>query len=151
MLAPQKVDVIMEYITKILDDTEKISGLIEFNTAKINGQNMCTVDIYVPSNNFERHLNLGITNDHQNIVYKEFLDRILEDVLPSENIGATRFYSLRTSSSLFDGINVTNLLGGKIKVNLYGIDKSISDEYNLKYEEFQKNLYQVENDDERKV
>ena len=46
-IAPEKVDIIMVYITQILDNPNKISGIINFNSAKIDGQNVCTLDIYV--------------------------------------------------------------------------------------------------------
>ena len=38
LLAPTKSNLIMEYITQILSDTDKINGNIEFNFAKINNQ-----------------------------------------------------------------------------------------------------------------
>ena len=37
---------------------------MNFWYVKIDDQNMCTSDIYVPETNFEKHLNLGITIDH---------------------------------------------------------------------------------------
>ena len=76
VLALKKVDVIVEYIMQILEDTSKVSGMMNFSSAKIDGQNMCTMDIYVPFRNFEKHLNLGITSDHYNVLCKEFLDRV---------------------------------------------------------------------------
>lgn len=38
VLAPTKSNLIMEYITQILSDTDKLNGDIEFNFAKINNQ-----------------------------------------------------------------------------------------------------------------
>ena len=52
VLALKKVDVIVEYIMQILEDTSKVSGMMNFSSAKIDGQNMCTMDIYVPFRNF---------------------------------------------------------------------------------------------------
>ena len=140
VLASEKVDLIIEYITQMLDDSTKLSASMEFNSAKINGQKMCTLDIYVPIKNFERHLNLDIPKDHQNIILKEFLNRILTTFLSHETIGPTKFYQLRSSNFLFDGIMIVNTIGSEIKVNMYGIDKQIADEYNKEYEEYRNSI-----------
>ena len=129
VLALKKVDVLVEYIMQILEDTSKVSGMMNFSSAKIDGQNMCTMDIYVPFRNFEKHLNLGITSDHYNVLCKEFLDRVITTFLPHETIGATRFYQFR-SNNIFDGVSIVNSIGSEIKVNMYGVDRSISNEYN---------------------
>ena len=139
-LAVKKVDVIIEYITQILSDKNKVDSVINFSTAKIEENNMSTIDIYVPVKNFERHINLGITSDHLNVIYKEFLDRIPNTFFTHDTIGVSRFYSMRTSQEQFDGIDAINLVGSKIKINMSNIDKEISDEYNKKYDEFVMNL-----------
>ena len=131
-LAPEKSKLVIEYITQILSDSEKVNSVMDFWYAKIDGQNMCTMDIYVPFRNFEKHLNLGITSDHYNVLCKEFLDRVITTFLPHETIGATRFYQFR-SNSIFDGVSIVNSIGSEIKVNMYGVDRSISNEYNEKY------------------
>ena len=128
VLAPEKIDVIVEYIMQILEDTSKVSGMMNFSSAK--------------------HLNLGITSDHYNVLCKEFLDRVLTTFLPHETIGATRFYQFR-SNNIFDGVNIVNSIGSEIKVNMYGIDKNISNEYNEKYEEYL-NQSMMENNASRK-
>ena len=151
ILAPENINVIMEYITTILEDTEKVTGAMEINSAKIDGQNMCTVDIYVPTTDFEKHLNLGITSDHINVIYQEFLNKVITNLLPSETIGASRFYQLRSSFDSFDGITIINSIGSEIKVNMYGIDKDISNEYNMKYDQYQNNLINKNNSYKSKI
>lgn len=151
LLAPEKVDVILDYIKKILEDSTKVSVEINFNSAKINGQNVCTIDIYVPLKNFERHLNLGIPNNFIDILYNEFLNRVIVDIFPHETIEATRIYHLRSNLILFDGINIINSIGSEIKVNMYGIDKNIVEEYNLRHDEFKKSLMSDDNSLKRKV
>ena len=151
VLAPQKVDVIMEYVTNILDDSEQVCASINFNTAKINGESMCVIDIYVPIKKFERHLNLGITSQHSDVIFRELLDRIIMEVLPSEVMGATKFYHLRSTNNSFDGINIVNQIGSQIKLNMYGIDRSISDEYNQKYDEYENSLNNEDNISMRKI
>ena len=135
LLSKERVNVIMEYITQILSDDTKLSASMDFSSAKIDGNNMCTLDIYVPYNNFERHISLEITNDHSNVIKKEFLDRVISDIFPSDTLGATKFYKIRGSES-FDGIYIVNNKGSKIKVNMHRIDNNIMDEYNNKYNEY---------------
>ena len=136
VLANDRVRVIIEYITLILEDTVKVSAKMKFNHAKINGQNMNTLDIYVPEKDFEKHINLGITTDHSDIIYKSFLEKVIEEILPSENIGATKFYSIRSNQGAFDGIDAMNDIGSSIKINMYGIIDQIKIEYHEKYDNY---------------
>ena len=96
---------------------------------------MCWFHIFVPYKKFERSFCLDITNDHSNVIKKEFLDRVISDIFPSDTLGATKFYKIRGSES-FDGIYIVNNKGSKIKVNMYGIDNNIMDEYNSKFNEY---------------
>ena len=139
-LAVQKVDVIIEYIAQILSDKNKVDSMMNFSTAKIDGNNMSTIDIYVPVKDFERHINLGITSDHLNVIYKEFLDRIPNTFFTHDTIGVSRFYNIRTSQGQFDGIIASNIIGSKIKINMSNIDRNISEDYNKKYDDFVNNI-----------
>lgn len=94
---------------------------------------MSTLDIYVPQKNFEKHLNLGITYDHINILYKEFLDRILTDLLPSDSVGATEFYTVKSNFGIFTGIDAINTLERNINIYMPGTKKEVIEEYNGKY------------------
>ena len=140
ILAPQKVDFIINCITKILDEQPNNISKIEFNTIKIDGQSMCVLDIYSPVNEEDMHFNLGITSEHINVLFKEFLDRIIATIFSSENIGATKFYRLRSNLDLFDGVSFINQTGGEVKVNMYGCDKKIYDEYNENYDVYKNSL-----------
>ena len=60
-LAPERSKLLCEYITQILSDNEKVNGEIKINSDKISNEYMITFDIIVPSKNFEKHLNNGIT------------------------------------------------------------------------------------------
>ena len=151
ILSPQIVDLIMNYISQILDNTNKISGIINFNSLKIDGQNVCTLDIYVPNNSFEKHINLEITTDHVDIMFEKFLDRVITDILPHETIGATRFYHLRSNSNLFDGITIINSIGSEMKVNMYGIDRDIVNEYNKRYDQYRNSLINEGNISKNKI
>ena len=142
-LAQIRSKLIIEYINKILSSNEKVNASINLNAYKINGQKMCTADIYVPCKNFEKHLNLGITSDHISILHEQILNDLLS-YLDDDYIGVTRFYSMRTNNLLFDGVSVTNTLGSSIKINMYGINRNISDEYNKKYDEYVRKLQSLD-------
>ena len=150
-LVKEEVDIIFENISKLIENSTIISGIMNFNTAKIDGYNMSTIDIYIPDKKIEKHLNLNITSDHKNIIYKEFLDRIISDFLPHETIGVTKFYSFRSMQSSFDGIDIINTIGSKIKINMYGIDKNISNEYNIKYEQYKNSIKKVDDSEEGRI
>ena len=143
MLAKEKVDIIMQSITKLLEEPTRVLARMNFSSVKVEGKSMATVNIYVPENDYEEHLKLDITNDHTNVIFKEFLKRVISEVLPHETIGASRFYMFRSNTDSFDGIRIVNAKGSEIKVNMYGIDKNISDEYNLKYEEYVRKINNV--------
>ena len=90
-------------------------------------------------------MNLEITVDHIDVILKEFLSRVVIDILPNDTIGATKFYHLRSNSSLFDGITIVNSISSEIKVNMYGIDRDIVNEYNKRYDEYKNSLMIEEN------
>lgn len=117
-IAPERSRLIIEYITKILSDTEKVNASMNFSSAKIDNQTMCTLDIYVPQRNFEKHLNLGITNDHDLILYEQLLTDLLDTFLEHETMGVSRYYSIKSMQDNFSGINAVNSIGSKIKINL---------------------------------
>jgi len=117
-LAPEKSKLIIEYITKILSDTEKVNAMINFSSAKIDNQKMCTLDIYVPQRNYEKHLNLGITIDHELVLYERLLSDLLATFLEHETMGVSRYYSIKSMQENFTGINAVNSMGSKIKINL---------------------------------
>nr|MBP3258845.1 hypothetical protein [Bacilli bacterium] len=140
LLASRAVNIIIEYITQILNDNEVSHSTIDLYHSKFDGTDMCTIDIYVPHNNFEKHINLGVGYEYINIIYKEFLNRVISEFLPHEYIGATKFYSSKGELSNFDGIKLLNTAGSEVEVNMYGIDKNISNEYNSKYDEYKSSI-----------
>lgn len=89
VLAPIKSNLIIEYITQILSDTDKVTGNIDFNFSKINNQMNCVLDIYVPEKDFEKHLNLEVKRDHYLVLYEQVLTDLLS-FLPSDKIGITK-------------------------------------------------------------
>lgn len=138
-LAPEKSKLVIEYITQILSNSEKVNSVMNFWYAKIDGQNMCTLDIYVLEENFEKHLNLGITEDHCLVLYEQILNDLLDTFLEHETMGVTRYYSIKSMQENFSGVDVVNLNGSKIKINFNTTNPdfmNIVSDYTRKYNEF---------------
>lgn len=117
-LAPERSKLLCEYITQILSDNEKVNGEIKINFAKINNEHMITFDITVPSKNFEKHLNTGITIQHIDVLTEQILSDLLDTFLESETMGCTRYYSVRGGYGMnMDGVNAMNNIGSNLKIN----------------------------------
>ena len=150
-LAPEKSKLVIEYITQILSDSEKVNSVMDFWYAKIDGQNMCTLDIYVPETNFEKHLNLGITIDHSLVLYEQILNDFLDTFLEHETMGVTRYYSIKSMQNDFSGVDAVNRNGSRIKINFNTTDPdfmNIVSEYTQRYSEFAESL---ENHEQPKI
>lgn len=139
-LAMEKSKLVIEYITQILSDKEIVNSKMNFSSAKIDGQKICTLDIYVPEKNFEKHLNLGITIDHSMILYKQILNTFLDSFLENETMGVTKYYSVKSMSENFSGVKIINLIGSRIMVNFYYEFPDIISMYNEKYTEYEKTI-----------
>lgn len=139
-LAIEKSKLIIEYITQILSDKEIVNSKMNFSSANIDGQRMCTLDIYVPEKNFEKHLNLEITTDHSMILYEQILNDFLDTFLENETMGVTKYYSVKSMSENFSGVKIINLIGSRIMVNFYYEFPDIISMYNEKYTEYEKTI-----------
>ena len=139
-LAIEKSKLVIEYITQILSDKEILNSKMNFSSAKIDGQKICTLDIYVPEKNFEKHLNLGITIDHSMILYEQILNTFLDSFLENETMGVTKYYSVKSMSENFSGVKIINLIGSRIMVNFYYEFPDIISMYNEKYTEYEKTI-----------
>ena len=142
-LAPEKSKLVIEYIAQILSDSEQTNSKMNFDTTKIDGQQMCTLDIYVPEKKFEKHLNLGITADHGLVLYKQILTDFINTFLEHDTIGLTRYYSIKSMQENFSGVDVENLNGSRIKINFNTTHPDFMDiisEYLRMYDEFVKKL-----------
>lgn len=139
-IAPERSRLLCEYLTQILSDNEKINGEIKIASAKINNERMVTFDIYVPRKNFERHLNTGITIQHIDVLTNQILNDFIDTFLESENMGCTRYYSVRGGYGMnMDGVNAMNTIGSKIKINFVcrgdKFDEQVQ-KYNEKIDEY---------------
>jgi hypothetical protein len=117
IMSQERSKLIIEYIIQILSDTIKVSASMNFSYSKINGQQMCVLDIYVPERNFEKHLNLGITSDHSLILYEQLLNDFIDTFLEHESIGVTKYRCIKSMDGVFSGIDAFNNTESKIKIN----------------------------------
>ncbi len=139
-LAVEKSKLTIEYITQILSNKEIVNSKMNFSSANIDGQKMCTLDIYVPEKNFEKYLNLEITTDHSMILYEQILNDFLDTFLENETMGVTKYYSVKSMLENFSGVKIINLIGSKIMVNFYYEFPDIISMYNEKYNEYEKTI-----------
>ena len=118
ILAKEKANLLIEYITQILTDEKKVYGEILIYSAKIDGKRVCTFEISVPSADFECHLNTGVETNHCDVLNEEILQRLTDTFLESETMGVSRYYNIRGGYGMnMNGVNVFNSLGSKIKIN----------------------------------
>lgn len=146
-LALERSKLVIEYITQILSDSDKVIGNMMFEHAKIDGKNMCTLDIYVPTKNFEKHLNLGITVDHELVLFEQILNDFLDTFLDNETIGITNFYSIRSMLESFDGVDAVNLNESRIKIDFNNSNKDFMElvkKYQIRYDDFVNKQHKIE-------
>lgn len=89
-LSKVRSKLIIEYINDILSDGNKLKAKINLGIHEVDGQDMCTADIYVPYKDFERHFNLGITPEYISILHEQLLNDLIP-YLDDNFIGVTRF------------------------------------------------------------
>ena len=139
-LSIEKSKLVIEYITQILSTKEVVNSKMYFSSDKIDGKKMCTLDIYVPEKNFEKHLNLGITTDHSIILYEQVLNDFLDTFLENKTMGVTKYYNVKSMLENFSGVKIINLIGSKIMVNFYYELPDIISMYNKKYIEYEQTI-----------
>lgn len=142
-LAIERSKLIIEYIFQILSDPEKVNATMEFFNDKVENQNMVIFDINVPKRNFKRSLNLGITSDHENVLFEQLLNDLIETFLPHETMGITKYYSLKSMNKKFTGIDATNTIGSRISINFNSSGtefNNLIDSFQAKYNAFVENM-----------
>lgn len=139
-IAPERSRLLCEYIMQILSDSEKVNGRIRIDSVKINNERMLTFDIIVPSRNFEKHLNTGITTQQVNVLTEQIFNDLVDNFIESETIGCTKYYSIKGGFGMnMNGINVTNIIGSDIKIDfVYRGDKfgEQVENYNARLDEY---------------
>lgn len=139
-IAPERSALLCEYIIQILSDVEKVNGEIKIDSAKINNERMITFNICVPSRNFEKHINTGITTQQIDVLTGQILNDLIDNFMESENIGCTRYYTIRGGYGMnMDGVNLVNSIGSKIKINFVCRGDRFSEQienYNARLDEY---------------
>ena len=142
-LAIEKSKLIIEYIVQILSDPEKVTATMEFLSYKIENKKMLILDINVPKRNFSRCLNLGITSDHDIVLFEQLFNDLLDTFLTHETMGVTKYYSIKSMNQNFTGINAVNTIGSKILINFNSSGpefKNLVDHYQAKYKAFEESI-----------
>ena len=153
-LAPERSKLLCEYITqilsdneKILSDNEKVNGEIKINFAKINNEHMITFDILIPSKNFVKQLNTGITTQQIDVLTEQILNDLLDTFLESETIGCTRYYSVKGGyGTNMNGVNAMNTIGSKLKINFV----CRGDKFNEQVENYNERINEYANRQEKR-
>ncbi len=142
-LAPESSKLIIENIIQVLLYPEKVDGVMNFGSSKVDNQLICVLDI--PKKNLQNCLNLGISSEHILVLYEQLLNDLLDVFLEHETMGVSKYYSLKSQAENFTGINAVNLLGSKIKINLNSSRTEfmkLIDRYSEIYREFEESLSQ---------
>ncbi len=135
----EKSDLIIEYITQILSDSDKVNGDIVFSYAKDKGKENCTFDLFVLSKGFERHFDSGISLQFSNVLYEQILNDLIDNFMESDTMGVGNFYSIKASNGQFNGVSVFNESGSKINLNFKYRDNNFSEiveAYNKKINDY---------------
>jgi len=142
--------VIMEYITNILTDRQKVEGTIDFVSGKVDGyqERMCVIDISVPDKPFSKAINSGIPSIHSTPFYTKVLEDIADTCLYSEELSASRFYSVKgMMGSTFQGIDAKGILGNRLRINFTSIGTELNEaiaEYNRKVDLYESEIKKEE-------
>lgn len=98
---------------------------------------------YLCSNKkIEKHLNLEITSDHCLVLYERVLTDLLK-FLPSETIGVTKYFSIKSMTEYFSGVVALNNIGSELKINFNTTNPDfmrLIDNYLEKYDEIAESL-----------
>lgn len=117
-LAFKQVNLLMEYIEQILSDDQKVNGEVLIDSAKADGEKICTFDIKVYENGFEKNLSTGITVQHCDILNQWIFEKSIERFMTSETMGVTKCYCIRGGYGMnMDGFRVVNCIGSSLKIN----------------------------------
>ena len=139
-LSKDRSRVVIEYIESILSDNIKVTGRLDFSSSKIDNDKMCTLNIYVPEKDFEKHINLGITIDHIDVFYEQLFSDLIDKFLTHETMGLSRYYTIKSGmGQSFYGMNGVNTIGSNIKLNFIAKGQKfdeITSNYNKKINEY---------------
>ena len=117
-IAPRVSNYVMEALEQFLTYSEKVTGTMYFDCAKINNQKFCTININISELNIDDHINTGITVDHCDVLYEHIFNDLLDKFLDSDIIGVGRYREIKPfMGESFTGMNYTSLNGSGIRLN----------------------------------
>lgn len=118
ILAPEKSQILIGYLNNILSEDKKLSGKIIIRSVKLDGVSTIVYDISVPEIDLEKHITSEITTDHIDVLTEQILNDLLDTYLEDENLGVSRYFSIRSQMENFNGVYaINNLAGTKITIN----------------------------------
>lgn len=138
-LAPEKSEIIISYIMKILEIDDYVEGKIDLGVAKINNMHVCVAHVLESTTGLERHIDLEITSDHFYVLVSQLLKDFITTFLPHEDFWITKHYMLRSMQTNFSGVDAGNSLGSRVKINLGGSGQEYKElilKYERQYDEF---------------
>jgi len=116
-IAKEKSKLIINYLSDILSRPNKIEGLMNFSTRKIDNQSMNVLDVYIPTLNIDEHWNLEITSDHSLVLYEQLLNDLLDNFMDHETLGVTKHSWYKSMNENFSGIGAINIIDSCIRIN----------------------------------
>lgn len=145
MIVPEESKVMIEYLDKILDDSQPVTGKMIFGSAKVEGESHFVVDIFAFETGFEKHIDLKITPEHADVFYEVFLNDLLDNFLEHETKGVTKYMDIPYFTGRFTGVMAvaSNQSRIEIRFNKKGqsFDELIED-YNKRIDDYTKKAWQ---------
>lgn len=145
MIVPEESKVMIEYLDKILDDSQPVTGKMIFGSAKVEGESHFVVDIFVPDTEFEKHIDLKITPEHADVFYGVFLNDLLDNFLEHETKGVTKYMDIPYFTGRFTGVMAiaSNQSRIEIRFNKKGQNfDELIEEYNKRIDDYTKKVGQ---------
>ncbi len=117
-VAIQKAKVVMETLELILADSIKVTGILEFDSVVQGKEKVCTLEIYVPEKDYERHWLMDVPVNHSDVFYEQILHDLIENFGALEKVHLGDFYSIKyEKGNPFYGIKIKNDIGSTVSLN----------------------------------
>ncbi len=138
MIVPEESRVMVEYLNQILSDDKQVLGKIIFGNCKVENEPRLVVDIFA-GDDFEKHIDLKITPDHEDVFYEAFFNDLLDNFLEHETQGVTKYMDVPYFTGRFRGMMAMNSLGSRIEIRFNSRGERFSDlveRYNKRIDDY---------------
>lgn len=116
--AIEKSKIVMETLELILTDSMQVDGRMEFDAIKNGNEKVCTLEIYVPKRNYERHWFMDIPVIHTHLFYKQLLFDLVDNFGNLEKIRVGNFYTINYEKGKKNyGLKLENSIGSVVELN----------------------------------